>query len=138
MSIPCTVPASVSVTGTSAVTATMTINSTPPGSAPFAALSLKRIGRLAASFSFALAGMLLFAIPARGRRRLTWLGLILLAISGAGTLMGCGGGNAAASANPLPGTTPGNYAFTVTASTPGPNAATPTVTVTGTVSVMIQ
>ena len=48
----------------------------------------------------------------------------------AGTGSGPGGG--------ILGTTPGNYMFTVTAATPGPNAALPTIWANTKVTVTIQ
>lgn len=64
-----------------------------------------------------LAGILLLGLPAR-RRRLALFGILLVLIPAALVVTSCGGGGTAAGggggSTTNPGTTPGNYTFTVT------------------------
>jgi hypothetical protein len=82
-----------------------------------------------------LLGMMLVGIPARKRapRSLLAFASFLVAV---GVFAGCGGSRTVGGGNP--GTTPGSYSFTVTASTPGASSALPVVSVSATVSVTIQ
>jgi len=132
----CSIPSSVNIAGTSAVTATMTISSTAASSSAFVFPSPNRMAWLAAHAGVALLGMVVFGIRARRRRPLSWLSFffVMVIVGGlvacAGTGSGPGGG--------ILGTTPGNYMFTVTAATPGPNAALPTIWANTKVTVTIQ
>ncbi|MGD0793865.1 MAG: Ig-like domain repeat protein [Terriglobales bacterium] len=109
----CSIPSSVNVTGTSPVTATMTINSTPSTTA---ALNPLRSGPrwLAAQVGTVMAAFFLGGIPARrrGRRRLASFLVVVALIAG---LAGCGGGGSGSGGGgtPVPGTTPGTYTFMV-------------------------
>ena len=132
----CSIPPSVNIAGTSAVTATMTITSTAASSSAFVFPSPNRMGWLAANGGVALLGIALFGIGARGRRRRFWLSFILGMVV-VGGLVGCGGAGIGGGGGIL-GTTPGSYTFTVTATTPGPNAGLPTFSAKATVTVTIQ
>ena len=114
--------ASGSTTGTGTVTVTSTGSSAKRGQI---ASNLKSGGKLAAG-TVALAGLLLFGIPARRRVFRSLLGIFLLA-SAFGILSGCGGsGNS--------GTTSGSYTVTVT----GTDSATSTLTATTTFTATIN
>ena len=83
----CSVPASVSISGTAAQTATVTVSTTAATSA-----SAKRPAALFIGLGggVALAGVLLIALP---RRRTLWLSMLCLVALGVALLpMGCGGG----------------------------------------------
>ena len=70
--------------------------------------------RWAGAGGVALAGLLLFGIPARRRAWRTWLGILIFA-GMLGALSGCGGGgNSGGGGSGNPGTTAGAYTFTVT------------------------
>jgi sulfite reductase beta subunit-like hemoprotein len=75
-----------------------------------------------------LAGLILLGIPARGRRRRFLLGLVFVLVVG-GCFSGCGGGGG--SVITIPGTTAGDYTFTVTGTSQG-------ISINGTVIVTIQ
>jgi trimeric autotransporter adhesin len=107
----CNLPASINITGTSAVMATMTISSTPTTTV---ALGLLR-GRLhwfAAQLGTIVAAFFLLGIPGprRGRGRLP---TFVLALALLGSLAGCGGGTGSGGGHQVPGTTPGTYSFMV-------------------------
>lgn len=121
----CTIPASVNISGTAAVTAVMAINSTAPSSSsglftqalrgPMPIIWLFTQPSLLAGAVLAL--LLLFGVFRRKRLELRLAGfLFLLAVLG--TLAACGGGsgNVAPPPVPIPGTTSGSYSFTVSAS----------------------
>lgn len=125
----CSVPASVSITGTSAATATLTVNTTAatsgalaPGPDPL------RIG----GETTVLAVLFLFWIPSKRRKWMCIVGAIVLAVSigasgcGGGGANGSGGGGGGGNA----GTTPGAYTVTVT----GTDAATGKITAQTTVA----
>jgi len=119
-------PASVNITGTAAVTATLAVSTT----APVAAAGERQLTRWLMPTGggvFALA--LFFGIPAR-RRRLPGL-LGLLALTAVFGVSGCGGGGSANSgaSQGTPGTTAGTYVVTVTATASGVSAQTTAVTV---------
>jgi hypothetical protein len=75
----------------------------------------------------AIASLLLFGLPLRRRRTMTWLGLLSIATL-IGATIGCSGTTAPAPAA-NPGTTPGAYTVTVAGSS-GSIMATTAVTVT--------
>jgi hypothetical protein len=99
-------PTSVTISGTTAQTATLTVYTTAATS------SLNRTNKLfwPSAGGTALALVFLFGIPKRRRNWLAMLGLLVLVISIAG--MGCGGGGGGTTGNT--GTTPGTYTVTIT------------------------
>jgi trimeric autotransporter adhesin len=119
----CSMPPSVNVSGATAATAEMAVNSTAASSSAIVSPSQNwhfpnGEGRLAADGGVILAVLLSIWILAqlRGQRRLASL-LFVLAILA--SLVGCGvHGGGEAITNPItdPGTTPGTYAFTVNGS----------------------
>jgi hypothetical protein len=138
----CVIPSSVNITGTSAVTATMTINSTAASSGTASSAMVRpfpdRRRWLAGSGGAVLLGIALVGIPAPGRRRRSLLGCVFV-LALCGILAGCHGkGSSGTAGGGNAGTTPGTYTFTATASTPGPNAALPTVSASAQVTVTIQ
>jgi hypothetical protein len=140
----CSVAAPPAITGTAAVTATLTVNTTAASS------SSNATGQAATPFrnqnsrmltlggGGALVAFLFFGVPSRRFRTKTLLSLLLLAAF-APMVMGCGGAQKAANpvttpTNPVPtpanpGTTLGNYMVTVTGSS-GALTASTTVAVT--------
>jgi hypothetical protein len=130
----CSVPASVTISGTTAVKATLTVNTTPPTSA---ALKLPLYRLLAGGGGDALALVFLFGIPARRR---TWQVLLsLLAVVFMAGAIGCGSGGGVSSSSSgggtsNPGTTAGNYTITVT----GTDAATGKITSSTAVSLTVN
>ena len=123
----------VVITGASAETATLTISTTAATSAAIAPASRPGFRWYAAS-SMGLGFMLLFfaSIPARGRGWRTRLGLLVLPVILASGLLACGGGGSSGGGGGgtgNPGTTPGNYTVTVTA-TSGSATTNGTVTLT--------
>lgn len=109
----CSIPSSVTISGTNAATATMTVSTTAPSSA---ALRLP-LHKFLAGGGGALAILLLFGIPARRRASRVWLSfLAVLLIAGA---VGCGsggggGGGTGGGGGGNSGTTPGSYSAIVT------------------------
>jgi hypothetical protein len=140
----CSVAAPPAITGTAAVTATLTVNTTAASSSSNAtghtstAFRNQRNPMLALGGGSALAAFLFFGLPLRRRRTKTLLSLLLLGAFAA-IVMGCGGAQKAANpvatpANPVPtpanpGTTVGSYMVTVTGSSRAVTAST-TVAVT--------
>jgi hypothetical protein len=106
----CSVPASVSISGTAAQTAAVTVSTTAATSA-----SAKRPAALFIGLGggIALAGVLLIALP---RRRMLWLSMLCLVALGVALLpMGCGGGSGGGtSPGGSPGTPAGACTFTIT------------------------
>jgi hypothetical protein len=115
---------SVNVSGNTAVTDTLTINTTASSAARHVAANSNGDTWYAAG-GVALAGILLFGIPGRRRAWQRMLGLMLLFISIG--VVGCGGGGGGGGNG---GTPTGNYTVTVTAVDGDLNSATTTVTVT--------
>ena len=140
----CSVAAPPAITGTAAVTATLTVNTTAASSSSNAtghtatAFRNQRNPMLALGGGSAFAAFLFFGLPLRRRRTKTLLSLLLLGAFAA-IVMGCGGAQKAANpvttpANPVatpanPGTTVGSYMVTVTGSS-GVLTASTTVAVT--------
>jgi trimeric autotransporter adhesin len=121
----CSVSAPAAISGTTPVTATLTIGTTAVSSAVVHD-PLRRMSPIGGGV--ALAALFFFGMPLRRRRLKTLLGLLLLAtIAGAG--IGC---SSAANNTPMtpanPGTTVGSYIVTVTG-TSGATTATTAVTV---------
>jgi len=116
-------PASVSITGTTAATSTLTVTSTAHTSG---ALTYPLKNVFEAASGTALACILMFTIPARRKGWRAILSLIAFAIAISGVI-GCGGGSS--SNNGGGGTTAGAYVFTVTG-TSGSTSSTGTIQVT--------
>jgi hypothetical protein len=123
----------VSITGTTAGTATLTIATTASQTGGCTADNhMPRGIPWYAEGGTALALVLLFGIPARRRKVRNLLGMGLLAIalvSGMASCGGGGGGTKSCSTAILAGTTPGPYVVTVTG-TSGSTVATGTVSLT--------
>jgi trimeric autotransporter adhesin len=140
----CSVAAPPAITGTAAVTATLTVNTTAASSSSNAtghtatAFRNQRNRMLSLGGGSAFAAFLFFGLPFRRRRTKTLLSLLLLGAF-ATIVMGCGGAQKAANPvmtppNPVampanPGTTVGSYMVTVTGSS-GALTASTTVAVT--------
>lgn len=120
----CSIPPSVNITGATAVTATMTINSTPASTTAFVAPARKRLlpnrpWALAANTAAMLGPLLLFGILTQRRSSARFANLLFL-LALLVCLAGCGGGSSnlggggggGAGGNSIPGTTPGTYTFT--------------------------
>ncbi|MGH9607892.1 MAG: protease pro-enzyme activation domain-containing protein [Terracidiphilus sp.] len=141
----CTVSGTVTLTSSSASgTATATVTTT---AASTSALVYPRIGRkisngrgLAGAAGGALLSLLVFfGIPARRRKWLSMLGMFVVMVA-LGSLAGCGGGGSGGGGGggggggtSNPGTTAGQYVFTVTGT--GSPSVTPQPTQTFTVTV---
>jgi hypothetical protein len=97
------------ITGTTAVTATLTVNSTAK---TMAALETHLPRSLAIGSSAALASLFFLLFPNR-RKRLTMLFSLIALAAFIGTIVGCGGGSNASSQGNA-GTTPGAYVLTIT------------------------
>jgi len=117
----------VSISGTAAGTATLTITTTAPVSPTTIS---KGTGSWYAAGGATLACLLLFGIPARRRSWRTMLGMLLLLVALAGGVLGCGSTNTFITPE-TPGTTEGTYTITVI----GTSGAT---TESGTVSLTVQ
>ena len=126
----CIIQTTVSVTGTGAATAAMTITSTASTMGALIVPANNRMRRLAANGAVTLAGLFLCGIPALRRRRRFLAGLLLV-LACLGCFSGCGGGGGSGGGGGISGTTPGVYTFTVTGTSQG-------ITATGTVTVTIQ
>ncbi len=116
------------VTGASAATATLTINTTAATSGTLVYPGRPNLQRYAAG-STALACLLLIGIPARRRRWRSMLGLMVLFATLICAVTACGGGGMSGAGGGNPGTTAGIYTITVTG-TSGAVAQTGTVTLT--------
>jgi subtilase family serine protease len=107
----------VSITGTSAGTATLTISTTAASTAALARPRRPAIPWYAAATT-ALACVLLFGIPAQRRRWSTMLGMLALLVALTGGALACGGGanngGGGGGGTSNPGTTAGTYTITVT------------------------
>jgi trimeric autotransporter adhesin len=126
----CSVTAPPAISGTTPVTATLTISTTPASSA---ALHDPMRRTFQVGGGVALAALLFFSVPGRRRRLKTLLGLLLsAAVADAG--IGCGSAvnntpttpaNPGAPTNTTPGTTPGSYTVTVTGTSGATTVTTP-------------
>jgi len=118
---------SVTISGTSPATATLTVKTTPPTTARNDATGIPP--RWLASGGAVLAGVFLLGIPPRRRssflRHLCLLGVVLAGMMTA--IAGCGGAHKMTT----PGTTAGTYTITVT-------GKSGSVTSTGTIKVTVQ
>ena len=127
----CIITPFVNVTGSSAVTATLTISSTGSTTSALAVPKANGMRWLGVNGVVTLAGLLLLGFPARGRRRRILLGLVLM-FAVAGGFSACGGsGGGSGGGGTNSGTPAGNYTFTVTCTAQG-------VSESGTVVVIIQ
>jgi hypothetical protein len=121
-------PASVTISGSSAQTSTLTIYTT-------GATALNRPMKLfwPSAGGTVLTLVFFFGIPAKRRSWLALLGMLVLIVAAAG--IGCGGGGGSGSSggggSSNPGTTPGSYIITVT----GTSGA---IMATGSVSLTVQ
>ncbi len=125
----CSIPASVTISGTSAQTTTLTVNTTAANSA---FNQTKKLFWPSAGGA-AVACILLFGIPARRGRWQGMLGILLLLFSITGSVMACGGGGGGGGdgGGGNPGTTAGAYTMTVT-------GTSGTITESGTVTLTVQ
>lgn len=115
----CTIPASVSIAGSGAVTATLTVN-TVAGSGVAALVDPERSNLVRAGvLAFAL--VFCFGIPARRNRRFL---IAVLFVSAPGVMTGCGGNSAGGGSGGSTGTTPGAYTVTVTGTSGSLTAST--------------
>jgi trimeric autotransporter adhesin len=125
------VTAPPAIVGTTAVTATLTVSTTAAPTATnghsLAHSQHSPRGVAIGGSAMAIASLLLFGLPLRRRRTMTWLGLLSIATL-IGATIGCSGTTAPAPAA-NPGTTPGAYTVTVAGSS-GSIMATTAVTVT--------
>jgi peptidoglycan/LPS O-acetylase OafA/YrhL len=118
----------VSITGTAAGSATLTIATTAAVGCTQAYQTPRGVLWYTGGGA-ALACVLLFGIPARRRRWRLALAMLALLVALLGGLAACGGGLVSPPCTPTPGTTPGAYTITVTG-TSGATTATGTVTLT--------
>jgi len=120
----CSLAPSVTITGTTAQTATLTVAT----AAATSALNQTRKLIWPSAGGAALALVMLCGVPAQRRRWRTTLGMLLLLVALAAGIASCGGGSTGGG---NPGTTAGTYTITVTG-TAG------TLTETGTVTLTVQ
>jgi hypothetical protein len=135
------VPASVTISSATAATVMMKISSTAATSGAAVSPALKGMSWLGGGLGSGVFGILILLVPKRSRTRRSLLSLALvLAIIGG--LVRCGGGTngggGGGGGGGISGTTSGSYLFVITATTPGPNAGLPTVSVNGSVTATIQ
>lgn len=123
--ITCAVaPSTISVNGTTAGAATLTVSSTARTTAALAVPALRALG------GTALAGLLLFFVPSRRRRLLSGVAALAVLVL-LGGLAGCGGSSKSTTTGTTQtGTTAGAYVVTVTATPTGAAAQTVSVNVT--------
>jgi hypothetical protein len=121
----CSIPASVSITESSAATATLTVNTTAATSAALR-YPLRRKYAPAGGILFAIA--LFIGIPLR-RRRWSYLAA-LLAVTMSVSILGCGGSTTPNTKPGNAGTTAGSYVVTITGTSAGVTTQTTTVNVT--------
>jgi trimeric autotransporter adhesin len=129
----CSVTQPAAITGTGAVTATLTVNTTVAsaslaGAGNNATPYFTRNRAVSAGGGMILSALLLFGVPVRRSRWKTFFMLLLIAAASE-MAIGCGGGANANKGNGNPGTTPGKYTVTVTG-VAGATMATTHVTVT--------
>lgn len=129
----CSIPSSVNITGSTAVTAILTVITTAPASASLQGPLGKS---LFAGCGSILALVIFFGIPARRRDWHALLTLIAVLVL-ASAMIACGGGGGSrggGGGQSNPGTTPGSYSFTVKAS----DAATGQISASGLVTVTVN
>lgn len=119
----------VSITGSTAGTAMLTVSTTAATTASLAQPARSNSGWYSAG-GLALASLLLWIRPSRRRRWRTMLGLALFFVALTNGLLACGGGGSTSTGGSgITGTTPGNYTITVTG-TSGTLTATTTISLT--------
>lgn len=125
----CSIPSSVSFSGSAAQTTTLTVNTT---SATSAINQIRGFIRPVVGGA-ALACLLLVGIPVRRRRWRSVLGMLILLIAVVGATLGCSGGanGDGGGGGGNSGTTPGTYVITV-------SGTSGSITQTGTVSLTVQ
>ena len=111
--VTCSIPASVSLNGSSQA-ASLTISTTAPHvlSGTASSQGPHGMGWLASGSTALFAGIFFLGVPSR-RRRMTGFGLMLLVFFAAG--VGCGGGSSSGGSVKTGGTPKGSYSITVTA-----------------------
>lgn len=119
----CTVPSTANITGTSAVNATVSVATTGSGSSSFLNRS-RQIDFWPATAGTSLAGILFIGIPARRRKILLLVPIMLLAVF---SLSGCSGGSDTGSGGSS--TSAGAYTVTVTGTASGLNSVTTQISV---------
>jgi len=122
----------ITISGASAQTATVTVNTTAASSSAAVKLAKNTTNRLPAG-GLALAGLLLLGVPARRRNWQSMLGLVVLLAALVTGAVACGGGGSSGGGGGggggISGTTTGAYTVTVTASS-GSTTTSNTITVT--------
>jgi hypothetical protein len=103
----------VSISGVSAATATLTINTTAATTSALASPKERGVPWSMAGGA-ALACILMFGIPSRRRKWRAILGMLLLLLAAASSLVACGGSSIVGGDTNIPGTTAGAYTITVT------------------------
>src|SRR5262249_32092409 len=121
---------------TAPVTATMTVNTTAPHTAPASPSTFFSPKLPWQPLLIASAILFLLALFKRTRRRLVFAALLFFLT--VGVFAGCGGGSSTPPPIATPGTAPGTYDFTVTPSAPGPNAGLAVVSTQTTVTATVQ
>ncbi len=127
----CSIPGSVTISGTTAQTATLTVTTTAATTAALSYPEHRGVPWYTAGGAI-LSCILLFGIPARRRRFLNVLGMLAILVTLASGMIACGGGSSGATIKTNnPGTTAGTYTITVTG-TSGSITATssPAITLT--------
>jgi hypothetical protein len=120
----------VSITGSDAGTATLTITTTPATSAALIR-SRDRGVPWHAAVGATLACILLFGLPVRRRRWRSMLGMLALIVVLGGGMLACGGTKSTSAGTSNPGTSAGTYALTVT-------GTSGTITTAATVTLVVQ
>jgi hypothetical protein len=132
----------VTISGTSAETATLTVTTTPTTTTSNAAREMERASRGGGwipAGGLALACVFLFIRPAQRRRWQTLLGLLLFALSLTGGVFACGGGSGSSSGGGgSGGGTTTNYGTTTGTYTISVSATSGTVTASTTVQVTVN
>jgi hypothetical protein len=117
---------SVTISGTTALTDLLTVNTTPATTA----LNKPANPLWPTTGGAVLALVFFFGIPARRRKSLSLLGLLVFFVSISAIGCGSGGGGGGGGANTNPGTTEGTYSVTVTGTSASGTAETSVVTLT--------
>jgi hypothetical protein len=126
----CSIPSTVTISGTGAATATLTVTTTAASSGALA-FSLKPL--FLGGGGIALAMVLFFGIPVRRRGWSIMLGLLVVILSIVGLGCGCGGGSSGGSPGGG-GTSAGTYTATVT----GTDVATGKITASTIVTITVN
>ena len=116
----------VTISGTAAVKATLTVTTTPTTTSAIVPPPLTHRNWYPAGGT-TLGLLVLFGIPARRRKLRAWLGMLLLFAGVSIGMTACGGGSGSSTAPPPvthPGTTAGTYVVTVTATSGAVSAKT--------------